>query len=75
VVPRAGSDPAAARERLDEAALQKILAAVKANPGPRPLILEFVLPNGRSLDMPAGEEFAIGDERELVSAVNGLVVA
>jgi DNA polymerase-3 subunit alpha len=64
-----------ARERLDEPALQKILAAVKANPGPRPLILEFVLPNGRSLEMPAGEEFAIGDERELVSAVNGLVVA
>jgi DNA polymerase-3 subunit alpha len=64
-----------ARERLDDAALQKILAAVQANPGPRPLILEFVLPNGRSLEMPAGEEFAIGDERELVSAVNGLVVA
>jgi DNA polymerase-3 subunit alpha len=64
-----------ARERLDEPALQKILAAVQANPGPRPLILEFVLPNGRSLEMPAGEEFAIGDERELVSAVNGLVVA
>jgi len=64
-----------AHERLDEAALQKILAAVKANPGPRPLILEFVRPNGRSLDMPAGEEFGIGDERALVSAVNGLVVA
>jgi DNA polymerase-3 subunit alpha len=64
-----------ARERLDETALQKILAAVKANPGPRPLILEFVLPNGRSLEMPAGEEFTIGDERELVSAVNGLVIA
>jgi DNA polymerase-3 subunit alpha len=64
-----------ARERLDEPALQKILTAVKANPGPRPLILEFVLPNGRSLEMPAGEEFAIGDERELVSAVNGLVIA
>jgi hypothetical protein len=47
---------------------------VKANPGPRPLILEFVRPNGRSLDMPAGEEFSIGDERALISAVNGLVV-
>ena len=31
--------------------------------------------NGLSLEMPAGEEFAIGDERVLVSAVNGLVVA
>ena len=64
-----------ARERLDETTLQKILAAVNANPGPRPLILEFVLPNGRSLEMPTGEEFAIGDERALISAVNGLVVA
>jgi DNA polymerase-3 subunit alpha len=63
-----------ARERLDEPALHKILTAVKANPGQRPLILEFVLPNGRSLEMPAGEEFAIGDERALISAVNGLVV-
>ena len=61
-----------ARERLDEPALQKILAAVKANPGARPLILEFVLPNGRSLEMPASEEFAISDERALVSAVNRL---
>lgn len=63
-----------AHERLDDAALQKILGAVKANPGPRPLILEFVRPNGRSLEMPAGEEFGIGDERALVSAVNGLVI-
>ncbi|MFM8764676.1 MAG: DNA polymerase III subunit alpha, partial [Spartobacteria bacterium] len=64
-----------ARERLDEPALQKILAAVKANPGQRPLILEFVLPNGRSIEMPTGDEFAIGDERALVAPVYGLVVA
>jgi DNA polymerase-3 subunit alpha len=64
-----------ARERLDEPALKKILAAVQANPGPRPLILEFILPNGRSLEMPAGEQFAIGDERALIAAVNGLLLA
>ena len=58
-----------ARERLDEPALQTILAAVKKNPGNRPLILEFVLPNGRSLEMPAGEEFAVADERALSSSI------
>jgi hypothetical protein len=46
-----------------------ILAAVKKNPGNRPLILEFVLPNGRSLEMPAGEEFAVADERALSSSI------
>ena len=58
-----------ARERLDEPALQTILAAVKKNPGNRPLILEFVLPNGRSLEMPAGEEFAVADDRVLFSSI------
>ena len=48
---------------------------MKKNPGNRPLILEFVLPNGRSLEMPAGEEFGIGDERALISAFKDLVVA
>ncbi len=64
-----------ARERLDEPALEAILAAVKKNPGNRPLILEFVLPNGRSLEMPAGEEFGIGDERALITAFKDLIVA
>jgi hypothetical protein len=48
---------------------------VKKNPGNRPLILEFVLPNGRSLEMPAGEEFGVGDERALISAFKDLVIA
>jgi DNA polymerase-3 subunit alpha len=54
-----------ARERLDESALETLLALVKKNPGNRPLILEFVLPNGRSLEMPAGEEFSVADERAI----------
>jgi DNA polymerase-3 subunit alpha len=58
-----------ARERLDESALETILAAVKKNPGNRPLILEFVLPNGRSLEMPAGEEFGVSEERALSSTI------
>jgi len=64
-----------ARERLDESSLEVILAAVKKNPGPRPLILEFVMPNGRSLEMPAGEEFGIGDERALQAALEDLTLA
>jgi DNA polymerase-3 subunit alpha len=58
-----------ARERLDETALESLLAAVKKNPGNRPLILEFVLPNGRALEMPAGEEFSVSDERVLAAAI------
>jgi DNA polymerase-3 subunit alpha len=64
-----------ARERLDEPALQKILTAVKSNPGTRPLILEFVRPDGRALEMPAGDEFGIGDERALLATINGLALA
>ena len=64
-----------ARERLDESALETILAAVKKNPGNRPLILEFVLPNGRSLEMPAAEEFGIGDERAVLDAAKKFTLA
>jgi DNA polymerase-3 subunit alpha len=64
-----------ARERLDEPALQTILAAVRKNPGNRPLILEFILPNGRSLEMPAGEEFNIGDERPVLEAAQKFTLA
>jgi DNA polymerase-3 subunit alpha len=64
-----------ARERLAEADLDTILAAVKKHPGPRPLILEFVLPNGRSLEVPAGEEFGVGDERGLFSRLPATLLA
>ena len=58
-----------ARERLSENDLTTILDAVKLNPGPRPLILEFVKPDGRSFEFPAGEEFGIGDEQAFLAAV------
>ena len=48
---------------------------MKKNPGNRPLILEFVLPNGRSLEMPAGEEFNIGDERAVAEAAKKFTLA
>ena len=58
-----------ARELVDEAALQTILVAVKKNPGIRPLILEFALPDGRGFEIAAGEEFNGGDERAIRSTV------
>jgi DNA polymerase-3 subunit alpha len=63
-----------ARERLEEFHLHTILEAVKKYPGARPLILEFILPNGRALEMPAGEEFSVGDERALLEAVSPFIL-
>lgn len=60
-----------ARERLDEAGLDAIHAAVLRHAGERPLILEFVFPNGRTFEMPAGDGFGVGDERGLIEAVSG----
>jgi DNA polymerase-3 subunit alpha len=56
-----------AHERLNEAALATLLAAVKKFPGQRPLVLEFVRPNGLSLALAAAEEFNVGDERALLA--------
>ena len=58
-----------ARGLVDEAGLKTILDAVKKNPGIRPLILEFVLPDGRAFHIAAGEEFHVGDERAILAAV------
>ena len=63
-----------ARERIEESHLHTILEAVKKYPGARPLILEFILPNGRALEIPAGEEFSVGDERALLEAVSPFIL-
>ena len=57
------------RTLIDDAALQTIHGLVKKNPGIRPLILEFTLPDGRAFEITAGEEFNVGDERALRAAV------
>ena len=57
-----------ARDRLSEPGLDEIFAIVKRNPGLRPLILEFVLPSGKFLEMLTGEEFYVGDERAIREA-------
>lgn len=58
-----------ARGRLSEGDLPAILDAVKRFPGKRPLILEIVGTDGRSLDIQAGDDFAVGDEGGLQHAV------
>jgi DNA polymerase-3 subunit alpha len=55
-----------AREKLTEGDLSTILEAVKRFPGPRPLILEFVRTDGKTLEIPAAEEFNVGEERSLL---------
>lgn len=58
-----------ARERLNDQALGQILDAVKAHPGKRPLVLEFVRGDGVVFEMPAGDEFSVGDERALTESL------
>jgi len=57
------------RERITNDDLLTIRNAVTAHPGERPLILEFVHQTGRVFEIPAGDEFGIGDERGLLEAV------
>ena len=64
-----------ARERVTEDDLDTILNAVRKNPGPRPLIIEFVRANGSSFEFPSGDEFGIGDERALLAAIAPFVLA
>ena len=64
-----------ARERVTEDDLGTILNAVRKNPGPRPLIIEFVRANGSSFEFPSGDEFGIGDERALLAAIAPFVLA
>jgi DNA polymerase-3 subunit alpha len=68
------------RIRLERATLQEddlftILESVKRHPGPRPLFLEFVGPKGNSFELPAGEEFAVGDEQALLSDLSAFTGA
>ena len=53
------------REKMRESDLALVLESIKRHPGPRPLFLEFVRPDGTAVEMAAGEEFAVGDEQAL----------
>jgi len=63
-----------ARSKVGEADLGTILDCVRRFPGPRPLILEFVHDDGRSVDVAAAEEFSVGDERGLAGELAGFAV-
>lgn len=58
------------REKMQESDLLCILASVKRHPGPRPLVLEFVRSDGKTLEITAGEEFTVGDERALLEEIS-----
>lgn len=60
--------------RMSEESLDTIMDAVTKNPGKRPLILEFVMPSGRSVAVSAGERFLVADERSLVAALERFTV-
>ncbi|MCX6972374.1 MAG: DNA polymerase III subunit alpha [Verrucomicrobia bacterium] len=62
------------REKMLEDDLLRILESVKRHPGPRPLILEFVRSDGRTIEMETGEEFSVGDERELLEELSEFMV-
>ena len=71
--PKASAKPVRirlAREKMREADLSLVLESVKRHPGPRPLFLEFVRPDGSTFEVAAGEEFAVGDERELIEELS-----
>ncbi len=57
------------RGKVDAAALEVLLKAVKENPGKRPLVLEFLMPGGGCVEMQSGDEFRVADERPLLAAL------
>ena len=63
-----------AREKMREADLSRILESVKRHPGPRPLFLEFVRPDGSAFEVAAGEEFTVSDERELIEELSAFAL-
>ena len=52
--------------RSDSSVLEALLEAAKKNPGKRPLVLEIAMPGGNSVDLHAGNEFSVSDEKPLL---------
>jgi hypothetical protein len=59
---------------MREADLSRVLESVKRHPGPRPLFLEFVRSDGSTFELAAGEEFTVGDERELIEELSAFTL-
>ncbi len=66
--PRASRQPVQlklALAKLTEADLERIAASIRKFPGKRPVHLSFSRPDGRSLELVAGDDVTVGDERAL----------
>ena len=63
-----------ARPKLDEPALARIAESLRKFPGNRPVQLAFVQDDGRTLQLAAGGEFSVGDERALRTSLADLLL-
>ncbi len=62
------------RARMSDADLERIAAAIQKFPGARPVDLDFVSPDDRSVRLRAGDEFLAGDERNLRAELADLLL-
>jgi DNA polymerase-3 subunit alpha len=75
--PRVSRKPVCLRlplPRLGEADLERIAEAVRKFPGNRPVQLDFVRDDGKSVQLRAGDDFTVGDERALRTALADLLL-
>lgn len=64
-----------ARETLSDESLTAICETVRRFPGQRPLVLEIATPAGTTVELTAGDEFQVGDERALRDALADYLAA
>jgi DNA polymerase III alpha subunit len=63
-----------AAPRLSAGDLERVAEAIRRFPGGRPVQLGFVRPDGGSVEVLAGDEFAVGDERALRAELADLLL-
>lgn len=77
--PAPGSEPPViirvAAGRAGRREIENIRATVLDFPGRRPLVLEFVARDGRSVKVHAADQFKVGNEDGLREALNGLLLS
>ncbi len=60
--------------KFSEVALARVAESIRKFPGNRPVQIGFVSGDGRVLQLRAGEEFAVGDERALRAELSDLLL-
>lgn len=76
--PRASRKPVVLRlgmPSLKESDLSRVAESVRRFPGNRPVELDLVREDGRSVRLRAGQEFSVGDERALREELADLLIA